>query len=88
MTGYDNSGQKQMDNGMRQQRTEGVTFVTPPLSGSFRNRENIAVERSTDVVANVEAGEERDRHLESGQVFPSSYSWWNQRWIVSLAGPL
>ena len=88
MTGYDNSGQKQMYNGMRQRGTEGDTFVTPPLSDSLRNRENIAAERSTDVVANVEAAEERDRHLESGQVFPSSYSWWTQRWIASLAGPL
>ena len=58
------------------------------LSSRLRNRENIAVERTPDVVDNVEAAEERDRHLESGQVFPSSYSWWNQRWIVSLAGPL
>ena len=58
-----------MDNGMRQRGTEGDTFVIPTLSGSLRNRENIAVGRTTDVVDNVEAAEERDRHLESGQVF-------------------
>ena len=66
--------------------TEGNTFVTPN-SGSQKSRKHCCRENA-DVVDNVEAAEERDRHLESGQVFPSSYSWWNQRWIVSLAGPL
>ena len=44
---------------MRQRRTEGDTCVIPTLSSSLRNRENIAVGRTTDVVDNVDAAGER-----------------------------
>jgi RNA polymerase-binding transcription factor DksA len=46
---------------MRRLRTEGGTGVTPTqISSSLRNRGNIAVERASDVVDNVELAGERD----------------------------
>jgi hypothetical protein len=49
-----------MGNWMRQRRTEADTCVIPTLSSSLRNRENIAVGRTTDVVDNVDAAGEPD----------------------------
>jgi len=54
------------------------------LSSSLRNHENIAVERTPDVVDNVELAGERDLPCGVWTSVLKSYSWCKQRWTALL----